>query len=67
MTRSQESEPRTRHHSRRETNPFDLAMGLKLGAEPMPARTSDKGRSFEMLVAPFGPRKITGRAELKAA
>jgi hypothetical protein len=62
-----ELKPR-RPHPRREGNPFDLAMGLKVEVEHETARTGDKGRSFELFVASLTSlRRHTGRSEAKAA
>jgi len=56
-----------RHHARHEANPFDLAIGPQVKIEPGSTRTNDKGRSFELLVAPRSLRKTAGRPEIKAA
>lgn len=56
-----------RRHPRQPANPFDLAIGLKREIEHMPHPTADKGRSFELLVAPRGLRHTVGRPEAKAA
>ena len=56
-----------RRHPRQQPNPFDLAIDLKPEIEHMPHRTADKGRSFELLLAPRSLRQTAARPELKAA
>lgn len=69
MFRSEQSmvEPRAqRRHPQRGANAFDLAVG-KVKIEQETDRTSDRGRSFELFVAPRSVRKHAGRPEVKAA